>query len=130
MFKGAKGSELGIWLAKRGEVTVQGISQDKFVREKTVMCHLAASNTPALFNGIKVGRVGRQENESKLVPDILIFLKRLRLYKPDSLLVPGSIIQNQKDSLLGWVALKEIPKGLDDGFIVKTGRLGDDQFPC
>ncbi len=38
--------------------------------------------------------------------------------------MPRGVIQNKKDSLLCRVALKEIPKGLDDSFIV-INRLSE-----
>ncbi len=59
VFKGTEGGKLRIRLAKTSKVTVQGVFQNELVRVIGVMSLLTASNTPALFNGIKVRGVGR-----------------------------------------------------------------------
>ncbi len=85
-----------------------------------------SGNSPYLLDWIQIRRIWGERDEGHPVTDILIF--GFFFDKSFRFLVPGGVIQDEDDSLVGIIGLAlgdELPEALDSGFPIEPQRLCD-----
>jgi len=101
------------------ELGIQGCSEFVLAPEVAVVGNLPASNPPYPFDGIQLGRVGRQEDTYQAVPVLVEEVSQVS--RP----VPRGVVQNEVDPTTG--ALQEMTKEVAKGVAVECGGLSGEK---
>ncbi len=97
------------------ELGIQGCSELVLAREVAVVGNLSASDPPYPFDGIQLGRVGRQEDMHQAV--LIAGEEVFQVSRP----VPRGVVQNEVDLTAG--ALQEMTKEIAKGVAVECRGL-------
>jgi len=81
--------------------------------------HLPASDSPDSFDGIQLGRVGRQEDPRQAI--LVVEEKVFQMSRP----VPGGVVQDKVDLATG--VLQEIREEIAKGLAVEGGGLSGEK---
>jgi len=101
------------------ELGIQGYSELVLAREVAVVGNLPASDPPYPFDGIQLGRIGRQEDTHQAV--LVLGEEVFQVSRP----VPRSVVQNEVDPTAG--ALQEMTKEIAKGVAVECGGLSGEK---